>query len=106
MGKVWTIARFFWELGQDNTTGGSWCQGALGIHALGPLGQSRIQLYLLWIGRQQEGVEKAACQLTWTAILFLILVGVLESEPRPLYILNKYSNTEPHPQAPVSFASK
>lgn len=106
MGKVWTIARFFWEPGQDNTTGGSWCQGALGIHALGPLGQSRIQLYLLWIGRQQEGVEKAECQLTWTAILFLILVGVLESEPRPLYILNKYSNTEPHPQAPVSFASK
>lgn len=97
MGTVWTIARFFWEPDQDDTTGGSWCQRALGIHALDPLGQSRLQLCLPWIRRQQEGVEKAACQFTWTAVFFLILVGVLESEHRPFYILDKYSTTEPHP---------
>jgi hypothetical protein len=58
MGKMWTIAMLFWEPGQDNTT------GAVGIReplaAMPWASWANQDPVLLWIGRQQDKVEKSA----------------------------------------------
>lgn len=45
MGKMWTIAMFFWEPGQDKTTGAVGVREPLAAVPWAPWGQIRVQFY-------------------------------------------------------------